>query len=46
MENMELELDKLRRVEPGPRDENVLVLQGQHRSRLIWDADVSYNCCV
>lgn len=36
---MELELDKLRRAEPGPRDENVLVLQGQHRSRLIWDAD-------
>lgn len=34
-----MELDKLRRAEPGPRDENVLVLQGQHRSRLIWDAD-------
>lgn len=32
--------------DPGPTDRSLLVLQRQHRSQVVWDADVSYHVYV
>ncbi|XP_058203819.1 serine/threonine-protein phosphatase 7 long form homolog [Rhododendron vialii] len=36
---MDLNLNALRRPDPGPRDGSILCLQHQHRSREVWEAD-------
>ncbi|KAG5566046.1 hypothetical protein RHGRI_001843 [Rhododendron griersonianum] len=38
---MDLNLNALRSPDPGPRDGLILRLQHQHRSREVWEADVS-----
>ncbi|KAF7129551.1 hypothetical protein RHSIM_Rhsim10G0000300 [Rhododendron simsii] len=38
---MDLNLNELRSPDPGPRDGSILRLQQKHRSRAIWEADVS-----
>lgn len=37
--DLDLDLDVLRIADPGPIDESLLVLQGRHLSRSVWDAD-------
>ncbi|KAF7113359.1 hypothetical protein RHSIM_RhsimUnG0133300 [Rhododendron simsii] len=38
---MDLNLNEFRSPDPGPRDGSILRLQQQHRSREVWEADVS-----
>ncbi|KAI8535634.1 hypothetical protein RHMOL_Rhmol10G0189000 [Rhododendron molle] len=38
---MNLDIDLLYSADPGPVDGSILVLQEQHRSKKVWDVDVS-----